>query len=142
MTADDRQRGIIEDYALVDDPRERFQLLVETAAAGCPPFPEEARHEGNLVPGCVSRVWIATSARPDGSIAVWIDSESPALRALGALFARIYSGSPPPEILATEPVFVERLGIDRQLTPTRLRGLRRLREEIVARALAPCDPGP
>jgi cysteine desulfuration protein SufE len=64
---------------------------------------------------------------------VLIESESPALAGIAALFSRVYSGSPPAEILATEPDFIERLGIDRHLTPTRARGLRRLREMLVER---------
>lgn len=142
MTADERQCCLVEDYAAIDDPRERFQLIVETAASGAPPFPEASRVAANLVSGCVSRVWLATLSETSGSVAVRIDSESPAMRALGALLVRIYSGSPPREILETEPVFVERLGIDRHLTPTRLRGLRRLREELVRRVSALAGSAP
>lgn len=133
MTVGERQRRLVEDYSIVADPRERFQLIVETAAAAAPAFPENARVETNLVPGCASRVWLDAGVLADGTAAVWIDSESPALRAIGSLLARVYSGAPPQEILETEPFFIESLGIDRLLTPTRQRSLRRLREGIVAK---------
>ncbi len=133
MTASGRQDLLVEDYRLIDDPRERFQLIVETAAAGAPSLAEAERTEANLVPGCVSKVWLALRPQADGTVDVLIESESPALAGIAALFCRVYSGSPPAEILATEPDFIERLGIDRHLTPTRARGLRRLREMLFER---------
>ncbi len=136
MTASDRQNLLVEEYLLIEDPRERFQLIVETAAAGMPPLPEEERRDENLVPGCVSRVWLSVRRGEGGALEVDIESESPALSGISALFRRIYTGATPGEVLATEPDFVERLGIDRHLTPTRLRGLRRLRERLVEQATA------
>jgi len=134
MTAEQRQDLIVEEYAVIADVRERFQVIVETAAASMRPFPDEERLDQNLVPGCVSRVWLAVRNKEDGSMDVWVESESPALRGIAALFCRIYSGAIAAEIVATEPDFVARLGIDRHLTPTRLRGLGRLRERLVEKA--------
>lgn len=133
MTASGRQDLLVEDYGMIDDPRERFQLIVETAAAGAASLSAAERTEANLVPGCVSKVWLALRPQADGTVDVLVESESPALAGIAALFCRVYSGSPPAEILATEPDFIERLGIDRHLTPTRARGLRRLREMLVER---------
>lgn len=131
MTADQRQDQIIEEYLLLPDLRERFQLIVETAAGRG--IPDHERCEENLVPGCASRVWLSVKPCPDGRLEVSIESDSPALSGIAALYRRIYSGSTPEEILSTEPRFIEALAIDRFLTPTRLRGLRRLREWMVAK---------
>ncbi len=139
MTASERQSLLIEDYGLIDDPRERFQLIVETAATGALALADADRIEANLVPGCVSKVWLALRPRSDGTVDVLVASESPALPGIAALFCRVYSGSPPAEILATEPDFIERLGIDRHLTPTRARGLRRLREMLFERVKVLAD---
>ena len=131
MTAAQHQDLIVDEYAVIADSRERFQVIVETAAASMRRFPDEERLDENLVPGCVSRVWLAVRDREDGSIDVWVESEAPALHGIAALFCRVYSGATAAEILATEPDFVTRLGIDRHLTSTRLRGLGRLRERLV-----------
>ncbi len=134
MTAAERQNLLIEEYGLIHDPRERFQVIVETAAAVAPPFPEAERREENLVPGCVTKVWLWVGRDESGGLEVRIDSESPTLRAIGALFYRVYAGASPGEFAATAPAFVEGLGLDRHLTPTRLRGVRRLYEMLVERA--------
>jgi len=139
MNAAARRDFLVEEYGVIDDPRERFQLIVETAAAGFPALTDAEKTEANLVPGCVSRVWLALRPQNDGTVEVLIGSESPALGAMAALFCRVYSGSTPTEILTTEPDFIERLGIDRLLSPTRARGLLRLRERLVERVTALAD---
>lgn len=141
MSASARQDLLVEEYGLIDDPRERFQIIVETAGGGATPLLESERTEQNLVPGCVSKVWLALRPQGDGTVEVLIESESPALAGIAALFCRIYSEASPAEILATAPDFIERLGIDRFLTPTRARGLRRLREMLVERVSELAEAG-
>lgn len=131
MTASERQDLLVDDFLLLEDPFERFQLIVETAWSQSQSLPESLRTDDQLVPGCVSRVWLAVWRGSGSVFEVRADSESPALRSIAALFCRIYSGSTGEDILKTEPDFVQKLGIDRHLTPTRLRGLRRLREKLV-----------
>lgn len=140
MTAAQRQELLIEDYLLIPDARERFQWIVESGATGLAPFPEEDRRDENLVPGCVSRTWLSVRPGAGATVEVRIDSESPALAGIGGLLRRIYSGASAGEILETRPDFIERLGIDRHLTPTRLRGLGRLRATLVERAGRLIDP--
>lgn len=134
ITVEERQRAIIDDYLLIEDPRERFQVIVETGASLLESFPEKFRNDDHLVPGCVSKVWIALWQGDDGVIELRIDSESPALRGIGALYCRLYSGASGQEIIDTDPVFIATLKIDLNLTPTRMRGLHRIRELIVESA--------
>ena len=141
MTAAARQDLLVEEYGLIDDPRERFQIIVETSGGRSASLPESDRTAENLVPGCVSKVWLALSPRADGTVEVRMASESPALDGIAALFQRVYSGSTPEEIVSTDPDFIGRLGIDRFLTPTRMRGLRRLREMLVERVRALAEAG-
>ena len=128
MTASERQEEVIEDFGLIEDPLERFQVIVETAGQG--KFPEHFRVDDFLVPGCTSRVWLAAWCE-DQLVRVALDSDAPALKGVGALFERIYSESSKDEICALEPDFIQRLGIDRQLTPTRQRGIANIRRRLV-----------
>ena len=131
MTASERQQRLIEDFLLLEDSFERFQLIIETGPSQSEVLPERFRTDSNLVPGCVSRVWLAVWQGCGATFEVRVDSESPALKSIGSLYCRIYSGSTGEDILNTEPDFVRKLEIDRHLTPTRLRGLCRLREKLV-----------
>ena len=126
-----RQKLLIDDYAFIDDHRERFQIIVETAGLQAPAFPDGFRTDANLVEGCLSKVWMTVLIGGGGEVEVCIDSESPALRSIGALFCRIYSGASPEDVVATEPEFLHSLKIDLNLTPTRPRGVSRIRQKLV-----------
>jgi len=133
MTVSERQDLLVEDYLLIENSFERFQVLVDTAHTRLELYPEEFRNDDHLVPGCVSRVWLAVCGNEEGTFDVLLDSEAPALKSIGALFCRVYSGGSGADIVNTPPDFIERLSIDRHLTPTRLRGLRQIREILVER---------
>jgi cysteine desulfuration protein SufE len=133
MTVSERQNLLVEDYLLIENSFERFQVLVDTAYTVLEPYPDEFRDVEHLVPGCVSRVWLAVRRNNEDAFEVLLDSEAPALRSIGALFCRVYSGGSGTDIVNTPPDFIERLSIDRHLTPTRLRGLRQIREILVER---------
>jgi cysteine desulfuration protein SufE len=57
-------------------------------------------------------------------------SDAAIVSGLIALLLRIYSGRKPEEILATEPAFVEELGLEQHLSPTRSTGLHSMLDAI------------
>ena len=130
MSVNARQEQLIEDYGIIPDLLERFQLIVESGGGSAEPFPDESRVDENLVPGCVSKVWVIGTVKDD-FLDLRIDSEAPALAAIGTLLCRLYSGAKVSEVISVEPDFIAELGIDRNLTPTRLRGLGNIRKRII-----------
>ncbi len=136
MTVAERQAELIGEYRIIEHVLERFQMILDTVPARALPYPEEYRNADHLVPGCTSSVWLAVwEASPD-SWAVRVAAEAPSLAAIGALFSMIYDGGRGEEIRSVEPEFLAALGIDRQLTPTRLRGLGFLRAKLVEATMA------
>lgn len=103
------------------DPQERLALIVD-ACAGTG-LPEALRTESRLVPGCVSRVWLCGGAASDGRLQLEWDAESPLVRGLAGLICRIYQGVPVEKLAGFRSRILTDLGLDRQLSPTRLRGL-------------------
>lgn len=120
-TAADAQRGIAEEFAFFGDWSERYQYLIDLGR-GLPPFPEELKREEYRVLGCQSMVWLvpAGDARCLNFRAI---SDSAIVSGLLALVLRVYSGRSAREILATEPAFIEAIGLSRHLSPTRSNGL-------------------
>ncbi|MEM1296139.1 MAG: SufE family protein, partial [Verrucomicrobiota bacterium] len=51
------QQQLIEDYLLIENPQERFGALVSRATR-LGSLKEEEKVDQNLVPGCVSQVWL------------------------------------------------------------------------------------
>ena len=125
---------MIEDLSIIDDPQERLSLVVDRARKR-PPLPEAERTEAHRVRGCVSQAWIVGELR-DGRCHFRVDADSPLVRGLLKLLCDFYSGGTPAEVAATEPVLFEELGLARNLSPTRLNGLRSVRAAIRDFALA------
>lgn len=128
MTLAEKQQQLIDDYGIIDDPQERLAAIVDRVRQ-IPPLPENERTEANRVKGCVSLAWIVAETR-DGRCHFRSDSDSPLVRGLLKLLCDFYSDAPPAEVAATEPALLEKLGLARNLSPTRLNGLRSVRAII------------
>lgn len=122
VTLAEKQQQLIADYAIIDDAQERLAAVVDNARRS-PPLPDSERTEANRVKGCVSQAWIAAELR-DGRCHFRSDADSPLVRGLLKLLCDLYSGATPAEVAATEPVLFEELGLAKNLSPTRLNGLK------------------
>ena len=120
-SAEQAQQDIAEEFAFFSDWSERYQYLIDLGKQ-LPPFPEECRTEGWRVHGCQSMVWLV----PSGDVSRMhfeATSDSAIVSGLIALVLRVYSDRPAAEIVATEPRFVEAIGLAKHLSPTRSNGL-------------------
>lgn len=119
--ADRAQDEIAEEFALFGDWTERYQYLIDCGRK-LPPLPESLRTEAHKVSGCQSQVWIVPhgdASRLDFEAA----SDSSIVQGLIALLLRVYSGRSAAEILATEPRFIEAIGLKAHLSQSRSNGL-------------------
>lgn len=128
MSLADKQQQMIDDLLLIEDVQERLAVIVDRARRR-PPLAEPERSDQNRVRGCISSAWVVGEIR-DGCCHFRSDADSPLVRGLLALYADLYSGATPAEVVSTEPKLVEKLALDRQLSPTRLNGLRSVRARL------------
>lgn len=129
-----KQQQLIEDYLLIENAQERLAAIVDRARAR-PPLPAAERTDAHRVRGCMSQAWVVGELR-DGHCHFRCDADSPLVRGLIALLCDFYSEASPADIVATEPEFLEALGLARMISPTRVNGLRSVRARIadIARA--------
>ena len=118
---DPRQQDIVDEFALFGDWSERYQYLIDLGKR-LPAFPDSDRTDGWRVLGCQAMVWLKPSGDRD-ALSFVATSDSAIVSGLIALVLRVYSGRSAAEILATEPEFVERIGLAGHLSPTRKNGL-------------------
>jgi cysteine desulfuration protein SufE len=133
-TAHDAQQQIAEEFAFFSDWTERYQYLIDLGKL-LPAFPDEARTEANRVHGCQSMVWLV----PGGDASKMhfqATSDSAIVSGLIALVLRVYSDRPAAEILATEPEFIQQIGLAKHLSPTRSNGLAATLAQIKSHAAA------
>ena len=115
------ETAIAEEFAFFGDWTERYQYLIDLGRK-LPPFPEALKTDAHKVTGCQSQVWLAASGDAK-RLEFQATSDSAIVSGLIALLLRVYSGRPASEILATEPKFIETIGLAKHLSPTRSNGL-------------------
>ncbi|MBC8039110.1 MAG: SufE family protein [Opitutaceae bacterium] len=128
MSVSEKQAQLIEDLSFIEDRQERLAAVVDRARRR-PAFPAVSKTDAHRVVGCISQVWVTGELR-DGALHFAFDADSPLVKGLVALLIDLYEGGTPADIVATEPVLFETLGIKRDLTPTRQNGLIAVRAQI------------
>ncbi|MBO9662723.1 SufE family protein [Dokdonella sp.] len=131
------QAAIAEEFAFFGDWTERYQYLIDLGRK-LPPLTDADKTEANRVQGCQSQVWLVAEgdAKRLDFRAV---SDSSIVSGLIALLLRVYSGRAATEILATEPRFVEAIGLAKHLSPTRSNGLASMLAAVKQHARAALD---
>ena len=128
MTFAAKQAQMIEDLLLIEDGQERLAAVVDRARFR-PSLAASERTEPNRVKGCISATWMTSEVR-DGVCQFRGDADSPLVRGFVILLCDLYSGLPPGEVAAGEPELLEKTALVRNLSPTRLNGLRSVRAKI------------
>jgi len=120
-TAAEAQRAIAEEFAFFGDWSERYQYLIDLGRK-LPPFPDSCKTDEHRLHGCQSMVWIVPEGNAQ-SLRFHAISDSAIVSGLIFLALRVYSGRTAQEILATEPSYIQDIGLARHLSPTRSNGV-------------------
>ena len=120
-TPSDAQNAIAEEFAFFGDWSERYQYLIDLGRK-LPAFPEALKTEEHRLRGCQSIVWIVPSGNAQKLDFAAI-SDSAIVSGLIYLALRVYSGRSAAEILATDPAYIDDIGLAKHLSPTRNNGL-------------------
>ena len=128
MALDPIQQEIADEFGFFGDWSERYQYLIDLGRK-LPLFPDEWRTEANRLHGCQSMVWVVAEGNAERLVFHAI-SDSSIVSGLIALTLRVYSGRSAAEILATEPHFIDAIGLGKHLSVTRSNGLSALIAKI------------
>lgn len=131
-SAGEAEAAIVEEFGFFGDWTERYQYLIDLGRK-LPALPDELRSEANRVHGCQSQVWLVAEGDAD-CLRFRAISDSSIVSGLIALLLRVYSGRSAAEILATEPGFIDAIGLGKHLSPTRSNGLAAMLATIRAHA--------
>ncbi len=131
-SAQDAQEAIAEEFSFFSDWTERYQYLIDLGRK-LPPFPPVLQTEANKVQGCQSQVWLVAEGDRE-RLDFRAISDSAIVSGLIALLLRVYSGRSAQEILATEPRFIEAIGLAKHLSPTRSNGLSAMLQTVKEQA--------
>ena len=130
------QDEIIEEFEAFDDWMDRYQLLTDYAKElKNNPLPEADKNDTNLIDGCQSKVWF-TAKMQDGKLHFKGDSEALLVKGIVAMLISVLSDHTPEEILKSDLYFIDRIGLQEHLSPTRSNGVVAMLKQMKLYALA------
>lgn len=128
------QQQIIKEFEALTDWTERYKHIIKQGRT-LEPLEEQYKVDENLVRGCQSQVWLHTRLE-DGKVIFEADSDAAITKGLVALMVRFYSGQKPDDIIATNPQFIKKIGMQEHLSPTRSNGLASMVKQMKIYAMA------
>ena len=124
---------IADEFGFFDDWEDRYQMVIDQGRR-LAPLPDKYRADSYRLRGCQSVVYFAAEKDEDGTIRFLAESDAAIVQGLVALLLRVYSGRSAAEILATDPDFLQKIGLDSHLSATRKNGLASMLQAIKSAA--------
>jgi len=128
MTIKETQQQIIEEFSIFQDWMDKYEYLIELGKT-LPVINESAKSESNLIKGCQSRVWL-NAEYTGGKLYFTADSDAIITKGIISLLVRVFSDKTPDEILSSDINFLNDIGLNDNLSPTRANGLLSMVKQI------------
>lgn len=129
------QQEIIAEFAFFDDWMQKYEHIIELGK-DLPLIDEHYKTDDHLIRGCQSRVWLHAQADENGCVHYTADSDAIITKGLVALVIRVLSGEKAEDIVNSELHFVNDIGLNQHLSPTRSNGLSSMIGQMKLYALA------
>ncbi|MEE9460441.1 MAG: SufE family protein [Bacteroidales bacterium] len=134
MNMNEIQEEIIAEFEVFDDWLDKYNYLIELSN-DLPIMDPRYKTSEYLINGCQSKVWLRADL-VDGKIRFTADSDAIITKGIVSLLIRVLSERDPAEIMDTDLVFIERIGLRENLSPTRSNGLLSMVKQMKLYALA------
>ncbi|MEJ6737215.1 MAG: SufE family protein [Flavobacteriales bacterium] len=134
MTIQEAQNEIIEEFALFDEWMDKYEHIIELGK-DLPIINEQHKVEENLIKGCQSRVWLHAELTGN-KIIFSADSEAIITKGIIALVIRVFSKQIPKDIAQSNLFFIDQIGLQEHLSPTRSNGLLAMVKQIKMYSIA------
>lgn len=134
MTIQEKENEIIEEFGLFEDWMDKYNYLIELGQS-LPIIDDKYRNDSHLINGCQSRVWISAEME-DGKMVLKADSDAVITKGVVYLLVNVLSGEKPADIIGCDLDFLNQIGLQEHLSPTRANGLTSMIKQIKLYALA------
>ena len=134
MSIMEKQEEIVKEFDEIIDWEDKYKKIIELGKL-LPALDENIKTEKYKLSGCQSQVWI-NAKLTNGKIIFEADSDAAIVKGLVAILVKVYSNETPEEILSNPPGFLQKIGIDKHLSPTRKNGLGAMMKQIQMYAVA------
>ena len=128
------QEEIIAEFEVFEDWLDKYNYLIELSN-DLPIMDPKYKTSEYLINGCQSKVWLRADL-VDDKIRFTADSDAIITKGIVSLLIRALSDRDPAEIMDTDLVFIDRIGLRENLSPTRSNGLLSMVKQMKLYALA------
>ena len=115
------QNEIIEEFSMFEDWLDKYDYLISLSDS-LPVIDAAHKTEQYIIEGCQSRVWVDARLE-DGKVYYSADSDAIIVKGILALLIRAFQGRTPQQILDLDLYFIEAIGLQENLSPTRGNGV-------------------
>ena len=115
------QNQIIEEFSMFEDWLDKYDYLISLSEE-LPVIDAAHKTEQYIIEGCQSRVWVDARLE-DGKVYYSADSDAIIVKGILALLIRAFQGRTPQEIIDLDLYFIEAIGLQENLSPTRGNGV-------------------
>ncbi len=134
MTLKERQDEIIEEFSIFDDWMDKYNYLIELSK-DLPEIDPKYKTQEYLIEGCQSKVWLFAEMEGD-KVRYSADSDAIITKGIAALLIRVLDNQKPADIVNNELYFLNDIGLQQNLSPTRSNGLLAMVKQMKLYALA------
>jgi cysteine desulfuration protein SufE len=134
MNIEETQQEIAEEFSVFEDWMDKYSYLIELGNL-LPPIDPSLKTDEYLIKGCQSRVWLIPEYK-DGKLFFTGESDAIIVKGLVALVLRVASGNTPKDLIDSNFHFIEDIGLNQHLSPTRSNGLLSMVKQIRLYAVA------
>ncbi|QOW11142.1 SufE family protein [Kaistella flava (ex Peng et al. 2021)] len=134
MTIKEKQQETVEAFAFMEDWEQKYEYIIDLGKE-LKGISDDKKTDDNLIKGCQSKVWIDAEYK-DGKLYFNADSDGILPKGIISLLVSIYSGHSTQEILDSDFKFIEEIGLQEFLSPSRANGLMAMTKQIKFYAVA------
>ncbi len=133
-TIQEIQDQIIQEFSVFEDRMDKYEYIIELGKE-LEGIEEDKKVEEALVKGCQSKVWLHASREGD-HIHFDVDSDAFIVRGLVALLAKVLSDQPIEDVAQADIYFIDEIGLQEMLSPTRANGLNSMLKQMKLYSIA------
>jgi cysteine desulfuration protein SufE len=121
MNYEEKQNSIIEDFSMFEDWMEKYEFIIDLGKE-INLIPEQDKNDEQLIEGCQSRVWLKSEI-DNGQMFYFADSDAIITKGIISLLIKVMNGESPNTIAKEKLFFIQEIGLQEHLSPTRANGL-------------------
>ena len=130
----DIEEEIVDEFNMFDSWIDKYDYLIDLGKS-LPKIDNIYKTQENIITGCQSQVWLHAK-KEDNKVVFTADSDAIMTKGIIAMLIRVLSGQKAENIINTNLDFIDKIGLNEQLSQTRANGLNSMIKQMKIYALA------